>query len=76
MSFSPVGYHFVFPSLVVLTVEGCPNLTTRFSVDSEQSVHAETQASQSVDETIVEESATAQETTWPAGSNISWSAEH
>ncbi|KAK8300212.1 hypothetical protein V6Z12_D05G373200 [Gossypium hirsutum] len=76
MSFSPVGYHFVFPSLVVLNVEGCPNLTTRFSVDSEQSVHAETQASQSVDETIVEESATAQETTWPAGSNISWSAEH
>ncbi|XP_016685771.2 disease resistance protein At4g27190 [Gossypium hirsutum] len=76
MSFSPVGYHFVFPSLDDLNVQDCPNLTTRFSVDSEQSVHAETQASQSVDETIVEESATAQETTWPAGSNISWSAEH
>ncbi|MBA0788483.1 hypothetical protein Gotri_027713, partial [Gossypium trilobum] len=72
MSFSPVGYHFVFPFLNGLNVEGCPNLTTRFSVDSQLSVHAETQASQSVDETIVEESATAQETTWPAGSNISW----
>ncbi|KAA3453129.1 disease resistance protein [Gossypium australe] len=72
MSFSPVGYHFVFPSLKQLAVEGCPNLTTRFSVDSEQSGHAKTQASQSVDESIVEESATAQETTWPAGSNIRW----
>ncbi|MBA0624874.1 hypothetical protein Godav_010153, partial [Gossypium davidsonii] len=42
MSFSPVGYHFVFPSLEFLNVQDCPNLTTRFSVDSEQSVHAET----------------------------------
>ncbi|KAG8492798.1 hypothetical protein CXB51_010228 [Gossypium anomalum] len=43
ISFGPVGYHFVFPSLEYLDVKGCPNLTTRFSVDSEQSVHAETQ---------------------------------
>ncbi|KAL1102672.1 hypothetical protein V6Z11_D05G381700 [Gossypium hirsutum] len=43
VSFSPVGYHFVFPSLTDLRVEGCPNLTTRFSVDSEKSVHAKTQ---------------------------------
>ncbi|TYH21648.1 hypothetical protein ES288_A04G062000v1 [Gossypium darwinii] len=71
MSFGPVGYHFVFPSLEYLDVKGCPNLTTSFSVDSEQSVHAETQASQSVDETIVEESVRAPETTWPASSNIS-----
>ncbi|MBA0776409.1 hypothetical protein Gotri_011408 [Gossypium trilobum] len=72
MSFSPVSYHFVFPSLEDLKVEGCPNITTRFSVDSKQSVHAKTQASQSDDGTIVEESAAAQETTWPAGSDISW----
>ncbi|KAG8492800.1 hypothetical protein CXB51_010230 [Gossypium anomalum] len=71
MSFSPVGYHFVLPSLEDLEVEGCPNLTTRFSVDSKQSVHAETQASQSDDEIIVEESATDQKTKWPAGSDIS-----
>ncbi|PPD89957.1 hypothetical protein GOBAR_DD13110 [Gossypium barbadense] len=43
MSFSPVSYHFVFPSLEDLKVEGCPNITTRFSVDSKQSVHAKTQ---------------------------------
>ncbi|PPD67739.1 hypothetical protein GOBAR_DD35383 [Gossypium barbadense] len=72
VSFSPVGYHFVFPFLIRLTVEGCPNITTRFSVDSEKSVHAKTQASQSVDEIIVEESATAQETAWPIGSDIQW----
>ncbi|KAH1063576.1 hypothetical protein J1N35_028563 [Gossypium stocksii] len=66
VSFSPVGYHFVFPSLVNLEVTYCPNITTRFSVDSEKS------ASQSVDEIIVEESATAQETAWPIGSDIEW----
>ncbi|KAA3453075.1 putative disease resistance protein [Gossypium australe] len=43
VSFSPVGYHFVFPSLTDLQVTGCPNITTRFSVDSEGSVHAKTQ---------------------------------
>ncbi|TYI84775.1 hypothetical protein E1A91_D05G390400v1 [Gossypium mustelinum] len=69
VSFSPVGYHFVFPFLIGLTVEGCPNITTRFSVDSEKSVHAKTQASQSIDE---KESATAQETAWPIGSDILW----
>ncbi|MFQ6670312.1 hypothetical protein Gotur_035290, partial [Gossypium turneri] len=42
VSFSPVGYHFVFPFLIDLQVEGCPNITTRFSVDSENSVHATT----------------------------------
>ncbi|KAB2032492.1 hypothetical protein ES319_D05G377900v1 [Gossypium barbadense] len=72
VSFSPVGYHFVFPFLTDLQVEGCPNITTRFSVDSEKAVHAKTQASQSVDEIIVEESATAQETAWPIGSDIEW----
>ncbi|KAB2032502.1 hypothetical protein ES319_D05G378900v1 [Gossypium barbadense] len=70
VSFSPVGYHFIFPSLTDLRVKGCPNITTRFSVDSEKSVHAKTQASQSVDEIIVEDSVTAQETAWPIGSDI------
>ncbi|TYH21486.1 hypothetical protein ES288_A04G048100v1 [Gossypium darwinii] len=73
VSFSPVGYHFVFPYLTDLGVKGCPNITTRFSVDSEKSVHAKTQASQSVDEIIVAESATAKETAWPIGSDIDWS---
>ncbi|KAG8492275.1 hypothetical protein CXB51_009939 [Gossypium anomalum] len=72
LSFIPVGYHFVFPSLVKLRVEDCPNITTRFSVHSKQSVHAKAQTSQSVDEIIVEESATAQETAWPIGSDIRW----
>ncbi|TYG71539.1 hypothetical protein ES288_D05G405000v1 [Gossypium darwinii] len=43
VSFSTVGYHFVFQSLRYLKVKGCPNATTRFSVDSKQSVHAKTQ---------------------------------
>ncbi|KAG8492271.1 hypothetical protein CXB51_009937 [Gossypium anomalum] len=43
VSFSPVGYHFVFPSLINLHLKGCPNVTTRFSIDSKQSVHAKTQ---------------------------------
>ncbi|KAB2032520.1 hypothetical protein ES319_D05G380100v1 [Gossypium barbadense] len=72
VSFSPVGYHFVFPSLTDLRVKGCRSITTRFSVDSEKSVHAKTLASQSVGEIIVEESATAQETAWPIGSDIIW----
>ncbi|KAL1174912.1 hypothetical protein V6Z11_A04G049300 [Gossypium hirsutum] len=45
VSFSPVGYHFVFPSLINLHLKGCPNVTTRFSIDSKQSVHAKTQLS-------------------------------
>ncbi|KAB2032499.1 hypothetical protein ES319_D05G378600v1 [Gossypium barbadense] len=43
VSFSPVGYQFVFPFLTYLQVKGCPNMTTRFSVGSEKSVHAKTQ---------------------------------
>ncbi|KAB2032511.1 hypothetical protein ES319_D05G379400v1 [Gossypium barbadense] len=71
-SFGPVGYHFVFQSLLILRVVDCPNITTRFSFDSDKSVHAKTQACQLVDEIIVEESATAQETTWPIGRDIHW----
>ncbi|MBA0669585.1 hypothetical protein Goklo_007481 [Gossypium klotzschianum] len=72
VSFSPMGYHFVFQSLRLLQVGVCPNVTTRFRVDSKQSVHAKTQASQSVNKIIVGESATSQETAWPIGSNIWW----
>ncbi|XP_022753328.1 probable disease resistance protein At4g27220 isoform X2 [Durio zibethinus] len=72
VSFSPVGYHFVFPSLQSLSVTGCPNITTSFSVDSEQSGHAKTEAIRSIDENIVEESTGAQQTTWPIGSAIEW----
>ncbi|TYH21492.1 hypothetical protein ES288_A04G048600v1 [Gossypium darwinii] len=65
VSFSPVGYHFIFQSLCSLEVTYCPNITTRFSVDSEKSVHARTQASQSVDEVNGE-------TTFPIGRDIDW----
>ncbi|KAH1063574.1 hypothetical protein J1N35_028561 [Gossypium stocksii] len=40
VSFGPVSYHFVFQSLLILRVVDCPNITTRFSFDSEKSVHA------------------------------------
>ncbi|KAK8478952.1 hypothetical protein V6N12_007909, partial [Hibiscus sabdariffa] len=73
--FSPVGYHSVFPSLQRLDVADCPNITTCFGVDSKQSVHAKTQASQLVDEIIMEESTRAQEISWPIGSDIEWSME-
>ncbi|KAG4149624.1 hypothetical protein ERO13_D05G345300v2 [Gossypium hirsutum] len=73
VSFSPVGYHFIFPFLTDLQVKGCPNITTIFSVDSEVSVHAKTQ--ESVDEIIVKESAIAQETAWPIRSDIWWTKE-
>ncbi|TYI32312.1 hypothetical protein ES332_A04G051000v1 [Gossypium tomentosum] len=72
MSFSPLGSHFIFPSLTDLRVKDCPNIYTRFSVDSKDSVHAKTQVSQSVDEITVEESATAPEIAWPIGSDIYW----
>ncbi|XP_022753659.1 probable disease resistance protein At4g27220 [Durio zibethinus] len=71
VSFSPAGYHFVFPSLQSLSVRGCPNITTSFSVDSEQSGHAKTEAIRTIDEDIEEESTRAQQTTWPIGSDIS-----
>ncbi|KAK8300369.1 hypothetical protein V6Z11_D05G379900 [Gossypium hirsutum] len=65
--FSPLGYHFIFQSLCSLEVTYCPNIITRFSVDSKDSVHAKTQASHSVDEIIVED-----ETAWSIGSDIQW----
>ncbi|TYI84758.1 hypothetical protein E1A91_D05G389300v1 [Gossypium mustelinum] len=63
----PLGYHFIFQSLCSLEVTYCPNIITRFSVDSKDSVHAKTQASHSVDEIIVED-----ETAWSIGSDIQW----
>ncbi|XP_022754001.1 uncharacterized protein LOC111302339 [Durio zibethinus] len=72
VSFSSVGYHFVFPSLKFLAIRGSPNISTSFSVDSEESGHAKTEAIRSIDENIVEDSTTAQQTTWPIGSDIEW----
>ncbi|XP_022728546.1 uncharacterized protein LOC111284076 [Durio zibethinus] len=72
VSFSPEGYHFVFPSVRIFLVIGCPNITTSFSVDSEQSGHAKTEAIRSIDENIVEAFTRAQQKTWPIGSNIGW----
>ncbi|KAK0600385.1 hypothetical protein LWI29_014450 [Acer saccharum] len=46
VNFCSVGYHFIFPSLSWLVVKGCPKITTRFSVDQNRSVHAETKAPQ------------------------------
>ncbi|XWS10061.1 hypothetical protein CRYUN_Cryun39dG0043500 [Craigia yunnanensis] len=69
-SFSPMAYHFVLPSLHSLTVLSCPNITTSFSVDSKQCVHAITETIRPFDENIVEESATTREIAWPIGTNV------
>ncbi|XWS10058.1 hypothetical protein CRYUN_Cryun39dG0043400 [Craigia yunnanensis] len=70
-SFTPMAYHFVLPSLHSLTVLSCPNITTSFSVDSKQCVHAITETIRPFDENIVEESATTREIAWPiAFSNL------
>ncbi|XP_031278790.1 probable disease resistance protein At4g27220 [Pistacia vera] len=37
----PVGYHFIFPSLSrLLVINGCPKMSTRFSVGEDRCVHA------------------------------------
>ncbi|XP_022735210.1 uncharacterized protein LOC111288550 isoform X2 [Durio zibethinus] len=43
VSFGPVGYHLVFPSLCFLKIEGCSQMTTNFTVDSTLTVHAKKQ---------------------------------
>ncbi|OMO87989.1 hypothetical protein CCACVL1_08614 [Corchorus capsularis] len=40
ISFSSVDYHFLFPSLKVLKVRDCRQMTTTFSIDSQSRVHA------------------------------------
>ncbi|KAG8492396.1 hypothetical protein CXB51_009689 [Gossypium anomalum] len=40
--FSPKGYHFVLSALNELDVRDCPELTTSFSIDSQEFVHCET----------------------------------
>ncbi|XVF03889.1 hypothetical protein REPUB_Repub05bG0032100 [Reevesia pubescens] len=45
----PMGYNLQFPYFEILRVRGCPNLTTSFSVDSEDVVHAITKAPQQVE---------------------------
>ncbi|TXG66926.1 hypothetical protein EZV62_008201 [Acer yangbiense] len=52
VNFCPVGYHFIFPSLSGLVVLKCPKITTRFSVDQNGSVHAETKAPQTGKEDV------------------------
>ncbi|XWS10062.1 hypothetical protein CRYUN_Cryun39dG0043600 [Craigia yunnanensis] len=69
-SFSHMAYHFVLPSLDSFIVSGCPNIAKSFSVDSNHCVHAITETIRSIDENIVEESATAHETTWSIGSDL------
>ncbi|XP_050217098.1 probable disease resistance protein At4g27220 [Mercurialis annua] len=49
-NFCPRGYHFVFPCLETLTVEGCPLITTSFKVASNCSVHATTEKPQVVEQ--------------------------
>ncbi|XWS10056.1 hypothetical protein CRYUN_Cryun39dG0043100 [Craigia yunnanensis] len=71
-SFIPMAYHFVLPSLHSLIVTSCPNITTSFTVDSKQCVHAITETIRPIDEDIVEESAATQETTWSIGSDIDY----
>ncbi|XVF78704.1 hypothetical protein PTKIN_Ptkin14bG0157000 [Pterospermum kingtungense] len=71
-SFSPVAHHFLLPSLRALEVTSCPNISTRFSVDSKKWGHTTTESEtiRSIDENIVEDSATAHQITWPVGSDI------
>ncbi|XWS10821.1 hypothetical protein CRYUN_Cryun38cG0030900 [Craigia yunnanensis] len=44
MSFCPVGYHLVFPSLDLLKIKDCSKMITSFTMDSTLSVHAKTKA--------------------------------
>ncbi|XVF78697.1 hypothetical protein PTKIN_Ptkin14bG0156400 [Pterospermum kingtungense] len=76
-SFSPMAHHFVLPSLRALRVRSCPNISTRFSVDSEKWEHTitESETTRSIGENIVEQSATTRQTTWPVGSDINYSSE-
>ncbi|XVE50150.1 hypothetical protein DITRI_Ditri01bG0138800 [Diplodiscus trichospermus] len=71
-SFSPMAYHFVLPSLHSLAVISCPNIITRFSVESKQYGHAITETIPSIDEHIADEFATSQETTWRIGTDIEY----
>ncbi|XVF78693.1 hypothetical protein PTKIN_Ptkin14bG0156000 [Pterospermum kingtungense] len=71
-SLSPMAYHFVLPSLRELEVTSCPDISTRFSVDSKQWGHAITEKIPSTDENIEKESATTQQTTWPIGRDIKY----
>ncbi|XVF77052.1 hypothetical protein PTKIN_Ptkin14bG0008900 [Pterospermum kingtungense] len=50
VSFSPVGYHLIFPSLCTLEIRNCPRMITSFSVDSISSVHAQTKAVKALDD--------------------------
>lgn len=42
ISFCPVGYHLVFPSLDSLSIQDCSKMITSFTIDSTSSVHAKT----------------------------------
>ncbi|XVF70619.1 hypothetical protein PTKIN_Ptkin11bG0177400 [Pterospermum kingtungense] len=70
--FTLMGYHCCFIQLDSLTVKECPNLTTSFSVDSKETIHARTKA---VGDAPMEGSAAvsySQESSWPIGSDINW----
>ncbi|EEF39384.1 conserved hypothetical protein [Ricinus communis] len=74
MSFCPGGYHLVFPCLETLTVEGCTQITTRFTVASNCSVHAKNEKPQIVEEDVASGSATVQTAASPiiANEGINW----
>ncbi|XVF78696.1 hypothetical protein PTKIN_Ptkin14bG0156300 [Pterospermum kingtungense] len=71
-TFSPMAHHFVLPSLRKLKVTSCPNISTRFSVDSKKWGHTitESETIRSIDENVVEDSPTTHQTIWPIGSDI------
>ncbi|XVF78691.1 hypothetical protein PTKIN_Ptkin14bG0155800 [Pterospermum kingtungense] len=71
-SFSPMAHHFVLPSLEDLLVRSCPNISTRFSLDSEKWGHAITETIPLIDESIVEECATSHQIRWPIGDDVSY----
>ncbi|OMO81260.1 Disease resistance protein [Corchorus capsularis] len=74
ISFSSVDYHFLFPLLYQLKVSDCPQMTTTYSIDSQSRAHAkpQTQVSQQFKDSCIEDTAAAEETMWPRGSDIDW----
>ncbi|XVF77033.1 hypothetical protein PTKIN_Ptkin14bG0007300 [Pterospermum kingtungense] len=44
VSFNPMGFHLIFPSLISLEIHSCPRMISSFTMDSISFVHAQTKA--------------------------------
>ncbi|KAG8637046.1 hypothetical protein MANES_15G072800v8 [Manihot esculenta] len=65
-------YHFVFPCLETLTVQGCPLITTRFTIAPNGSVHAKAKKTQIVKQDVANWNAS---TLGSANEEIEWNRE-